>query len=786
MRVLDRKLIRDLRAMTGQAIAIALVIAAGLSMFVAYLSNFESLRRTQTLYYERYRFGDVFAACARAPLGVAARLAELPGVEAVEARTVVDVRLDIPGAEGPVNGRVIGIPADGRPAVNDLFLRRGRWIEPGRADDVLVNEGFGRANGLTVGARFAAVINGRRQVLHVVGWALSPEYTYVLPPGELIPDDRRFGIVWMERRALAKAFDMDGAFNDVSLRVDPGVSPDRVVTTVDAILRPWGGGNAVPRRRQQSHWFIDAELRQLESFGYAVPIVFLSVAAFLLNLAMGRVLAVQRPQIATLKALGYGHGTIAWHYVKWSLAIALFGSAIGLASGAWLGSAMIALYNEYFRFPLLVYSLSKGISAAAMGIGLACAVAGAAFAVRRAVSVPPAEAMREEPPARYRTSIAERLGGRWLSPAAKMVLRNLERHPWRTLTSVGGVACATAILFFGFLFIDVSDLLIRQQFTRVQRQDATVTFVEPRAWAATLEVAAMPGVRATEAIRSVPTTLRVGHRSRQVVLTGQPAHAELSRVLDASGREVQTPPEGLVLSKILGDVLAAHPGDLVRIEVLTGTRPTLELPIAALVDDVMGVSAYMDRDALNRALREGRTVTAVHATVDEAEAAGLYRRLRGVPGIAGIAVTADARRSFERIMAENLGLMVGATVLFAGIIAVGVVYNAARISLSERHRELASLRVLGFTIAEISAILLGELTAVTLAAIVPGLGLGWLFAKALVASLQSEVYRLPFTVTPRNVAWSALTILIAAAVSGLAVRRRLDHLDLVAVLKTRE
>jgi putative ABC transport system permease protein len=784
---LDRKLLRDLAGMKGQAFAIGLVLAAGIAMYVAYLSNFDSLQRTRAAYYDRFRFADVFASCKRAPLRLEERLRDIPGVAAVSTRVVADVTLDLADVSEPVKGRLIAVPADRRPALNDLFLRRGRWIEPGRDDEVLVNEPFALAHRLEPGDRFAALLNGRRRVLRVAGHALSPEYVYVLPPGEVIPDDGRFGVVWMERRALASAFDMEGGFNDVVLKVMPGASEAEVITRVDRLLEPWGGVGAVPRRLQTSHWALDNELQQLQSFGFLVPAIFLGVAAFLLNVAMARALAVQRPQIAALKALGYSNRAIGWHYVKWALVIAALGAALGVAAGAWLGSGMIALYNQYFRFPVLLYELSGGVAVTALAIGLGAAALGAAFAVRRAVGIPPAEAMRPEPPARYRTSLAERaaVAGR-LTHATRMVLRNVERQPWRAFASVTGIAFAVGILFFGFIFIDVMDLLAEVQFSRVQRQDVTVTFVEPRSARALAEVRALPGVLAVEPVRTVPARLRFGHRSRQLAITGQVASPDLSRVVDISGRVIALPPEGLVVSKVLGEILGVRPGDQVSVEVLEGARPVREVPVAALVDDYMGLAAFMEISALHRLMREDGSLSGAHLMVDAARLDALYRRLKATPAVAAVVLTAAVRRSFEAIVAQNFALMTTFNVGFATIIAFGVVYNAARISLSERSRELASLRVLGFSIGEISLVLLGELALLTLVAIPPGLFIGWALAKLLLLSFQNEIYRLPLVVTPQNAAWSSLTVLLAAALSGLAVRRKLDHLDLVAVLKTRE
>jgi putative ABC transport system permease protein len=784
---LDRKLLRDLWEMKGQALAIAAVVAAGVTMYVTYLSNFDSLRRTQRAYYERFRFADVFARCKRAPLRLGERIEAIPGVARVDLRVVADVTLDVRGFSEPATGRLISVPAEGRPRLNDVFLRRGRWIEPGRADEVVANEVFADAHGLVPGDTVAALINGRRRELRIVGLGLSPEYVYIMPPGELIPDDRRFGIFWMERRALGAAFDMEGGFNDVALKIMPGASVDEAIARLDHILDPFGGIGAIPRRLQMSHWTLDNELAQLQSFGFLVPAIFLGIAAFLLNVAMTRALAIQRPQIAALKALGYNNREIGWHYVKWALAIAIVGAGLGIAGGARLGAGMISLYNQYFRFPILLYRLSFDVAVVAALIALVAGGLGAALAVRRAVRVPPAEAMRPEPPAHYRTSVVERPRlRRRLTHATRMVLRNVERAPWRSAASVVGIAFAVAILLFGFVFIDAMELLADLQFSLVQRQDVTVSFVEPLSARARHEVASLPGVMRVEPFRSVPVRLRHGHRYRNLAVTGMPAGAELSRIVEMSGKVASLPPEGLLISRILGQVLAIEPGDQVIVEVLEGARPVREVAVTGLVDDSMGVAAWMEIGALHRLLREGGSLSGAHLTVDPAQLQTLYGTLKALPAVAGVAITAAARESFRKIMAQNFELITTFNVAFAAIIAFGVVYNAARISLSERSRELASLRVLGFTIGEISLILLGELALLTLLAIPPGLVIGWALSRWVLMSFESEVYRIPLVITVPNVAWSLLTVLAASLVSGLVVRRKLDRLDLVAVLKTRE
>jgi putative ABC transport system permease protein len=785
--MLDRKLLRDLWEMKGQSIAIAAVIAAGAAMFVTYLSNFDSLRRTRAIYYETARFADVFAALKRAPSSLEARFAAIPGVEVVATRVVADVTLDVPGMTDPATGRLISLPERDRPPLNDLYLRRGRWIDPTRPDEVLASEMFCEAHGFNPGDRVAAIINGRRRWLTIVGIALSPEYVFAIRPGELIPDKRRFGIFWMNRRALASAFDMEGGFNDVSLRLARGASEPEVIAALDRLIEPYGGRGSIPRSLQLSAWTLENELTQLQTFGFITPLIFFGVAAFVLNVALARALALQRPQIAALKALGYSNGELAWHYIKWGLTIAGVGALVGIVVGAWLGSGLIGLYNEFYRFPILSYHLSSGVAIASLGISLAVAALGAQSAVRNAVRIPPAEAMRPEPPASYRRSILERPGRHArLTLVTRMILRNLERQPVRTAVSVIGIAFAVAVLFVGLAFIDVMDDLIDQQFVVTMRQDATVSFVEPRSPEAAFAVEHLPGVMEMEPMRTVPVRLRAGHRSRTLAITGLPADPQLNRVIDRRRGPVSLPPEGLVLSKLLAEILDIAPGELLQVEVLEGNRPVREVPVASLVDDTMGLQAYMQIDALRRLMREDRVITAAAVTLDPASMDRFNATVKTIPAVAAVALRDAALQNFRETMAASMNMQIFFNVLFAGVIAFGVVYNSARVSLSERARELASLRVLGFTRAEISMILLGELAILTISALPLGALIGYLLGELIMGVFKNEVYRLAFTVTPATTAWSFLVVITAALISGLAVRRRLDRLDLVAVLKTRE
>ena len=783
MRAIHHKLARDLMAARGQAIAIGLVLMAGVAMFVAYFSTFDSLRHTRAVYYDTYRFADLFAAAKRAPLSIVPELASIDGVAAVDTRVVVDVTLDVTGLEEPATGRLVSMTFPRERPLNDVFLRRGRDPESGRADEALVSEAFSIAQDLDVGDSVGAVINGRRRNLRIVGVALSPEYVYSIRPGDLLPDPSRFGVFWMDRHGLAGAFDMEGGFNDVTLALAPGASEPAVRKAVDRVLRPYGGLGAVPQRLQLSNWFLENEFVQLQTAGIFVPVIFLMVAAFLLNVSLNRLVAVQREQIASLKALGYTNAELARHYTAWSLCVSVIGTAAGVLVGAWLGSGMTAMYNDFFRFPTLLYRLTPEYVLGALAIGCSAGMIGAVVAVRRVARLAPAVAMRPAAPEHFRQTWLERIGlRRGLSPAATMVLRNTVRQPIRTALSAVGVSLAAAVLVVGLFFMDALDVLLRVQFETAQRQDVTVTFTQPVSSSATFDLWTLPGVMAIETFRAAPVEIRTGTHTRQQAILGLPLEPAVNRVIDREAQPVSMSPAGLVMSATLAEALGVQRGDTVEVELLESGRAIRSVVVSQLTDEYLGTSVYMERQALQRLLGEGDTISGAFLRVDQSRETELYRRLKALPTVSSVSLKRAALESFRKTIAQNMLILVFFNVTFAAIIAYGVVYNAARIILSERSRDLASLRVLGFSRGEVSAILLGELGVIVVLAIPLGLAIGQGLGFALITALDSELYRFPLIVTPRTRLFAASVVLVSALASGLIVRRRVDRLDLVAVL----
>ncbi len=789
MKALTRKLQRDTWHYRSQVAAIAVVMTCGVALFVALRSMHGYLRDRQASYYADYHFAEVFAQVKRAPLAVATVLRAIPGVEAVETRVVSSAVLDVPGLPEPGNGWLVSIPEHPRAMLNGILLQSGRYPTAGRADEVLVSAAFARANHLRLGDALGAILRGRWETLRLVGTALSPEFIYEIPPGgaALFPDNRRFGVIWMLERGLASAFDMTGAFNDVALTLAPAAPAADVIARVDRVLAPYGGLGAYERKDQVSDQFVSSEIAETEVTSILLPSIFLGVTAFLLHLVLSRLVATEREQIAVLKAFGYTNGVIARHYLGFALVPVSFGTVAGGALGIWLASEFARIYARFYQFPDVSYHPDVSVLAMAVAASGGAAVIGALGAVRGALALPPAEAMKPETPASFRPGLLDRAGLPGRVPlVARSIVRSLQRRPARALLAVLGLSLAVALTLSGRFMFDALEFMRRLEFYDVWRQDLSVGFERQLAPAVRWELGRLPGVYHVELNRDVPVRLRNGTAIERTALQGFEEGAWLRRILGPDREAMAAPAGGLLLSTILARRLHVGPGDTLSVEVLLGRRQLLRLPVAGIVEELLGLSAYMRFDALHRALGESPTATGALLSIDAESRTAVNQRLKRIPALHNAVWMEVVRKGFEQTIAESFRISITSILLFAIIIASGVVYNAARVSLAERGRELASLRVLGFTRGEVAAMLLGEQAVLTVAAFPIGLAVGQFLCWLVSTRHVSDVFRIPLIVTGRSQAFAVGVVFLAAAGSGIVIWRRIGRLDLVAVLKTRE
>jgi len=787
VRALDRKLVRETLRLKGQIVTIALVLASGIVCFVALGGTYASLADAQSSYYDRTRFAHVFARAERVPEHVARRIEALPGVETVQTRVAADATVPIEGMQRPAYARVLSLPAQQAPLNNALNLRRGRFPEAGNGSEVVVLEAFASAHGLEVGQSLPVVIGGTWRSLRVVGIALSPEFVFAVRPGALADDPKRFAVLWMERVELATALNLNGAFNDVTLRLTPGTPEKHVIAALDRLLEPFGSIGATPRRDQLSHRILSQELSQLRMLSTMIPAVFLGVASFLVNLVLARLIRLQRGEIATLKAIGYENSRIGAHYLGLVLAVTVPGAVLGTACGYWLGGNVLELYSHSYRFPNLTFRPHVSLVAIAVLVSAASALAGALGAVRSAVKLRPAVAMQPPAPARYRRSLVERLGlASLFGPNGMMTLREQLRRPLRTLFSSLGVAGAVSLLILSHFAWDSLLAYFEGTFRREQRQDIAVVFARPLSPRVVGELRQLRGVDVVEGLRAVPVRIRHEQRARDSVIVGIPAGSSLRRLIGQDGREVPLPSDGVLMTRTLGEVLGIRIGDRATLELRDGEHRAAAAIVAGFIDEAIGLQIYAEAKTLAALESDLGAVSSVLLKVDAREVARVHAQLRRSPEVIDVS---EIRSDMQRLLDLNASVMdvwTLVSILLAASVVFGVVYNNARIGLAARGRDLASLRVLGFTRREVSAILLGS-QAIEVAIAVPiGLLLGVAWARQFMASVDQETFRWVVVVTPRTYLLSIAVTVLAAAASALWVRRSLDSLDLVSVLKARE
>lgn len=785
---LDKKLLRDLASLRGQVITIALVVACGIASYIAMRTAYDSLLGARDEYYEKYRFADVFAALKRAPRALVPRMASLPGVVEVQTRVVEHALVPLEGMPRPASGTVLSVGRHTEAELNRIYIKEGRELDSRHQDEVLVIEGFALAHRIRPGDSLPVVINGTLRDLRVVGVALSPEYVMTIAPGQLSYDPALSPVLWMNPDALEAAFRLEGGFNHVALRLARDADLSAVLTALDALLKPYGGIGSVGRDKQQSNFMLNGELTQLHAMAGFVPYLFLGVAALLVNVVLSRLIQLQRSSIATLKAVGYPDRSIALHYLKLVSTIVCLGAVLGIAVGSYFGKSMMDLYTgQFFRFPESHYLLAPSAVVFSVGVSLAAACLGAMFAVKQVAQMPPAEAMRPPAPARFRRSVLEAIGiWRWLSPAARMIWREVTRSPVRLALSASGIALAVGINVVARSMVDSMEYLIDVQFHRSMREDLNVTFIRPVPKEALSSLRELPGVYFAESMRSVPVRFRAGHRYRDSVLQGYPEPQVLRRLVDDKAMEHPIPEDGLLMTEMLGQILGILPGDTVTIEVREGDFQTKVARVAGFVREPFGLSGHMTAGSLSRLLGDTGPVSTALLVVDPDQTGAIERRLKAVPTVASVSSPKDFRRQFNEQSAAVMNVFMFIMSLFAAIIAVGVIYNNARVALSQRSRDLASLRVLGFTRREVATILFGE-QAVQVALAVPmGLYIGRGLARAMLSNADPETYRLPVSISTTTYVFAIAVTLGSAVFSAFLLERKLRELDLIGVLKTRE
>lgn len=785
--ILDIKVARDLWSMRLQVTSIAMLIAAGVAVFVMSLSNYLGLVGAMQSHYRNERFADIFASVSRAPRSVVEKLLEIEGIGAVEPRIAKAVRIVRADTALPISGRVVSLPAAGQPVLNRLYLVKGRWPDPLHPDEVIVNAAYMEARDVRMGETIDVVLNGRLKGFRVVGSALSPEFVFATRSAVPLPDDRNYAVLWAGENAVAGAFDMRGAFNDALVTLAPHARVQQVLQDIDRVLAPYGSMGAYDRTDQPSHRFLEDELAEQETMSVVMPTLFFGIAAFLLNIVVGRMVEAQRGQIASLKALGFGNRAIAIHFFKLVTAIALLGSMMGIALGYWLSNAVIGNYRAFFRFPVLAPQIEPWLLVSVTLASILVANLAAASVVHSVALLPPSEGMRPANPRGLHAFAWMQSLGSWQMPLQYvMALRAVLGRPVKTILTTIGIALAAPLVLFGLFWFDAISYMADVGFGRIERGDVFLSFSEPLSTDALRELQTLPGVLKAEPQRVAPIRLIAGHRSYRTSAIGVDLDSELKVSRDSELRAIPVPADGIMISRQIADTLDLRIGDRALMEMLEGIRAAKEVTISRISDDILGASVVVERSALNRLMREGSTMNAASLKIDASLSERFWSGISKIPKIEGSSAKALWLTLFHETVAGLV--LTGALILstFGILIAVGVVYNSARVSLQEHAWELASLRIVGLTRREVSSVIIAEIAIQLIVAIPCGLLFGRFLIGVISSARASESFRIPAVIEPSSYLMATVLILGAGAASLYAIRRRIDRLDLVSVLKSRD
>ncbi|MBN1591607.1 MAG: FtsX-like permease family protein, partial [Pirellulales bacterium] len=587
-------------------------------------------------------------------------------------------------------------------------------------------------------------------------------------------------------------FDFDGAANQVLGLLDPDTrdEPDAVLDRAEQMLAPYGVFTTTPRRDQPSHKFLSMEIAGLRSFALLMPAIFLGVAAVVLNVLLSRLAEQQRTVVGTLKALGYTDRQIFGHFLKFGGVVGLLGGLVGCIGGYLAADAMTAIYRQFYEFPELVNRVYPSVIFGGLGISLFCAVLGSLRGARAVLRLRPAEAMRPKPPRSGRKILLERMGWFWrrLTSDWRMVLRSTMRNRTRTATGVFAGAMGACLLSSTFMMILALSYLVTFQFRSITRSDIDLTLGHERGEEVLLEAARLPGVDRAEPQLNVPGTFSNGHREKKGAITGLAPQARLTIPRNLEKEPIRIPSDGLAMTRQLAEALGLERGQWVTFQPTKGLRQPVRVPVLEISDSYLGMAVYTDIRFLSRLVGEELAINRIQLSTDRdpAHLAALYHDLKQLPLLEGVDCRTDMVRNLEETLIQNTYASLVPMIIFAGILFFGAILNSSLISLAERQRELATLRVLGYGPWKLGSLLLRESMITTLLGAILGMPLGYGLTMAVARMYASDLFRFP--VVSNATVWIATAAL--AVVYGLSahlfVQAAVHRMDWLEALQTKE
>ncbi|MDI6706014.1 MAG: FtsX-like permease family protein [Bacillota bacterium] len=787
MNKLSLMTLRDIKNNKGQYMAVILVVVIGIALYNASYMSYQNLKTSTEFYYEEYQLPHLFIRLNKSPESIVKSIERVEGVSRVQGRMVLDVPMDIPGYEGKVQARVVSVPPLNDDALNRVHIEAGRYISGDYQGMALVEKQFMDFHGLDIGSAIYPIINGKSIRLSVQGKAVSPEYIYPVPSAqEAMPDNERFTILYLEHGFMQQLFGYEGMVNDIVVGLNDESEVETVKKELEDMLKHYGLISVIGRKDQVSYMMMENELKQLESMGLAYPVIFLLIGSIVIYMLLLRLVDNQRRQIGVLMALGFTKRAILFHYLGYALFVGLAGSMLGSLAGVWLGGALTRYYLVYFNIPVLQVKTYIGVIAAGILMSLAfCGIAGL-NAAKRVLKIAPAEAMRPVAPAGGKKWWGERMlpffgrmGITW-----RLTFRNMWRNKKRTIFTVSAIAMTVGLMISILLMLDSVDYIFDKAFGDALSYDYKVVFTRDMPQGIINDLSEFREIRYAEPMAEYPFKLKNGWREEDAMVIGIQDQSEMYHLTDLSGGRVDVSGEGILLSDGLARDLGVKPGDILKLESLYKPGVEQEVIVKGFVEQYMGSNGFMELRKLNSTMGEGSTINSALIRIRYNSGAFL-KELEDMPFVRSVRAPDDMVRQYNEYM-DLVYAYIGVIVTLSCIMGFAIIYNTTTISIMERKRELASLRIMGFTSNKVAELIFNENTAVSVIGLMVGMPLGRAMGAQILKNVPEDMMSLPLVVYPKTYMLAAATVALFVFLAQLANMRRISRMDLVEVMKSRE
>ena len=784
-----RKLRRDIGRQRGQFAAVIITIFLGITLFGA---SYDAYKNLEASYAKT--FDDLVAADLTISGGNVSDIADaarqVDGVEAVATRTVADLPFQVNGTTKLI-GRVVGMPPDAQPAINQVKLLSGDYLSSDQPDGVLVEQHMAEHFALSEGQQLEIIGVDGSQSVAVRGTAASTEYLWPVRNGqEIFPSPDEFGVLFISE-ALAQELSGHQEPTEVLVRYQPAVDREVLDQELQGIASSAGAASAVRRDDQPSNVALSLDIDGFREMALLFPLLFLIAAASGTYVLANRIVHAQRTQIGMLMANGFGRRTLLLHYLSYGILVGLLGALPGAIVGALLARSVTSLYLDELSIPVTASSVRPVSILIGIGLGLLMGAVATLAPAWTAASLSPVEAMRGISISGWGgLSLVERivpplqrLSARW-----KLVVRGIGRSKRRSLSTVVGVILALTLVLVSWTMIDTVNILLDRQFGEIELQDAKVYFSTPASSAQLDDLRAVPDVEYVEPASEFASIIQFQEGQYQTTLVGLEMATELHTFRAENGERIQLPETGILVGKALRNELGVSRGDQVELLIPDLDR-SMTVAIEDFVDEPLGTFAYISIPQLSQSASQDPGSDAVNVALVRfspgADRDTVSASITALPEVAAVRDTqflADAIRSLLNLFYAFVGVMLA----FGGIMAFSLIFNTMSVNITERSVELATLEAAGMRERSIQKLVVAENMLLVLVAIVPGLLVGYLCARWFMGSFSTDLFQFDLQIYPPTFVLASLAIILIALLSHWPGLRVIARLDLPRVMRERQ